>query len=147
MSGLTGEMVRPILPRSTFGTPLSSLIDVAAPLVGGRVEHVRIARVHGDLVDARVFADREHGVPCLPAVGCLVETAVAAGRPERPLRGDVDHVRVARIDQDTADVLGALEPHVLPRLAAVVRSVDAVAVGDAALAVELARADPDGRRV
>jgi hypothetical protein len=44
-------------------------------------------------------------------------------------------------------VLGLLETHVLPGLAAVRRLVDAVAVGDAALAVVLARADRDHQRV
>ena len=44
-------------------------------------------------------------------------------------------------------MLGVLEADVLPGLAAVDRPVDAVAVGDAALAVVLAGADPDRERV
>ena len=99
------------------------------------------------VADAGVLGDREHRRPGLAAVGRLVEAAVAAGRPERALRRDVDGVRVLRVDQDLADVLGALEADVLPALAAVLALVDAVAVADAALAVVLAGADPDDVRV
>src|SRR5207253_7121363 len=94
--------------------------------------------------DAGVFADVEDLLPELAAVGGLVEAAVATGRPERALRGDVDDIAVARIDDDLADVLGFGEADVLPRLAAVVGAVDAVAIADATLAVVLAAADPDG---
>src|SRR5262249_59115205 len=94
--------------------------------------------------DGGVVADIEDLLPELAAVGGLVETAVAAGRPERPLGGDIDNVAVARIDDDLADVLRPREADVLPRLAAIVGAVDAVAVADAALTIVLARADPDG---
>src|SRR5207244_9479469 len=96
---------------------------------------------------AGVVADRERLLPILTAVGALVEPAVAAGSPERPLGGHVDDVRVPRVDDDLADMLGLLEAHLLPAFAAVVRAVDAVAVADAALAVVLPGADPDNVRV
>src|SRR5262249_35931053 len=86
------------------------------------------------------------GEPFLPGAGAvngLVEAAVAAGRPQRALGGDVDDVGVARVDDDLGDVLGLLEADVLPALATVVGAVQPVAVADAALAVVLAGADPD----
>ena len=89
----------------------------------------------------------QHLLPGLAAVGGLVEAAVAAGAPQRSLGGDVDDVRVARIDDDLADVLGVLQADVLPADAAVARAVDAVAVADAALGVVLAGAHPHGERV
>ena len=89
----------------------------------------------------------EHARPGLPAVGRLVEAAVAAVAPERALRGHVDDARVARVDDDPADVLGVLEPDVLPGLAAVGRLVHAVAVAHAALRVVLAGAHPDRQRI
>src|SRR6185369_1983806 len=94
-----------------------------------------------------VLADLQHLLPGLAAVGRLVEAAVAPRAPQRPLRRHVDDVRVARVHDDLADVLARLEPDVLPRGAAVVGPVDAVAVGDTALAVVLTRADPDDERV
>src|ERR1019366_4511291 len=48
----------------------------------------------------------------------------------------------SRIDRDARDVLGLLQSHVLPRFAPVVGTVHAVAIGHAALAVVLSRADP-----
>src|SRR6185295_12882056 len=125
---------------AALGAAVDQGPDVAAPLVGGGVEHVGVARVHHHVGDAGVLADRQHLLPGLAAVGGLVEAAVAARRPQRALGRHVDGVRVAGIDEDLADVLGTLEPDVLPTLAAVDRLVDAVAVGDAALAVVLAAA-------
>src|ERR1700724_1369679 len=120
-------------PMSSFGRPL--------------VSFCRVARIHAQVGAPGVVADGEHPLPGLAAVGGLVDAAVAAGRPQRPLGGDVDDVGVARIDHDAGDVLRALEAEVLPVPAAVGRPVDAVAVGDAALAVVLAGADPDDQRV
>ncbi len=135
------------LVEARLGAAVDQREDVAPPLPRGGEQHVGIARVHDDVAHARVLADREHGRPGLAAVRRLVEAAVAAGRPERALRRDVDGVAVLRVDQDPADVLGALEPHVLPALAAVLALVDAVAVADAALRVVLAAAHPDDARV
>ena len=109
--------------------------------------HVRLAGLEHDVADAGVVADVEDARPGRAAVGRLVEAALAARGPQRPLRRDVDDVRVARIDEDLADVLGVLEPHVLPGLAGVGRLVDAVAEMRAALAGVLAGAEPDDVRV
>ncbi len=121
--------------------------DVPAPLVARRVHRVGIARVDPHLVDARVLGDVEDALPALAAVGRLVEAAVAAVGPERTLRGHEDLARVARVDDDPADVLRILQADVLPRLPAVVGPVDAVAVRHRALAVVLAAPDPDDERV
>ena len=153
---LLGQAARDLLPGlpavrrlvdARPGAAVDQGEDVAPALVGGGDQGVRVARVHDDVGDAGVLVDREHGVPGLPAVGRLVEAAVAAGRPERALRRDVDDVRVLRVDHDLPDVLGGLEAHVLPALAAVLALVDAVAVADAALRVVLAGAHPDDVRV
>src|SRR5262249_24583528 len=104
---------------------------------------IGIARVEDDVGDAGVGADVKHALPRLAAVGRLVQAAVAARPPERPLCRDVDGVGVAWVEEDLADVLGLFEAHLLPRFAGVVGAVDAVAETDAALAVVLAGADPD----
>src|SRR5262249_62116838 len=85
--------------------------------------------------------------PRLAAVGGLVESAIAPRSPERPLRRDVDRVRVPRINNDLADVLRVLQADVLPRPPAVDRLVHPVPVADAPLAVILTRPDPDDVRV
>ena len=56
--------------------------------------------------------------------------------------GHEDVIRVCRIDPDLTDVGGVFEPHVPPGLAAIRGLVDAIAVGDRALRVVLAGADP-----
>ena len=121
--------------------------DVATALIAGRDEHIGVARIEHDIGDAGVVVDLQNLVPRLAAVGRLVESAIAALLPERPLRRDVDRVRIARVDQDFADVFAGLEADIPPRLPAVGALVNAVAVADAALAVVLARADPEHTRV
>ena len=131
------------LVEGRLGTAADQRPDMAPALVRGGVDRVRVARVEQDVGDPGLLADREHPGPGLAEVDALVDAALAAAAPERTVGRHPDDPRVARIDQDAADVLGLLEPHALPRLAAVERAVEAVAVGDAALVVVLAGADPD----
>ena len=93
-----------------LGAAVDQRPHVPAALVGRRVQHVGVARVEVDLADARVRATVEHGVPGPAAVGGLVQAAVAARRPQRSLGRHVDHVGVARVDADHADVLGLPRP-------------------------------------
>src|SRR5205085_5057846 len=90
--------------------------------------------------DAGVLADVEDLVPGFAAVGRLVQAAVSAWSPQRPLRRHVNNVRIFRIDRDPPDVLGIFQANILPTLAAVIRTIQAAAVRDAALAVVLAGA-------
>ena len=55
--------------------------EMPAPLVGRGDDDVRVARIEHDVADAGVFRDLQHLFPRLAAVGRLVQTAVAAGRP------------------------------------------------------------------
>jgi hypothetical protein len=116
---------------------------VAAALVGRGVQGVGIAGIHPHLVGAGVVIHVQDALPGVTAVGGLVQAAVAAGAPEWALGRDVDHVGVARIDGDAADVLGFGQADVGPALTAVQALVDAVAKGHRALRVVLARTDPD----
>ena len=117
------------------------------PLIGGSQQPVRIRGIDGDIGHARVFADGQDVLPGLAAVGGLEDAPIAAGRPKRPLRCHVDHVRVARIDHDSGDVLGILQTQIAPASAAVVGAINSVAPVHAALAVVLAGPDPDGGRI
>ena len=116
--------------------------DMTAALVGRGIKHVGIAGIEMHLTDAGVLVDVENALPAFSSIGAFVKPPFPAIRPQRPLRGHVDHRRIARVDPDHADVFGGLQAHVLPGLAAVERAVDAVAVAHAALAVILPGADP-----
>jgi len=117
--------------------------DVTPPLVGRRVQDGGVAGVHDHVHDAGVLVDLQDQLPGLASVVGPVEPAVAPGTPEGAHGGHVDDIPVGRMYQDLADVHRLLQADVLPVLAAVSGAVDSVAVGDAALAVVLARADPD----
>src|SRR5262249_28971850 len=106
-----------------------------------------IARVEDDIGDAGVLAELQAPFPGLAAVGCLVEAAIAARRPERPLRGDIDHIGVVRIDKDLAGVFRLAQTHVLPRLPAVGALINTVTEANAAKRLVLAGAQPDNVRI
>src|SRR4026207_2273308 len=107
-------MPRPMRPISTVGSPLVSFVHFVppsidlysplsgpppppkrragrgAPLIRRHIDRVGLLRIHHHVGDAGVGADREHGLPVLAAVGCLVEAAVAGGRPPRAARREAD---------------------------------------------------------
>src|SRR5262249_11883764 len=82
--------------ESAFGAAVDQRPNVPAALVGGGEQHVGVARVEDDVGHAGVFADRQHLLPGLAAVGGLVQPAVTARPPQRTLDGHVDYVGVAR---------------------------------------------------
>ena len=67
---------------------------------------------------------------------------VAGSRPQVPQRGDVDDVRIRRINHDPSDVQRFLEAHVRPVPAAIHGLVDAVTSRIARAVVGLAGAHP-----
>src|SRR5947209_2330565 len=78
-------------------------------------------------VVAQVFAL----YPGHAAVYGLVEAALFVRSPEVAQGGDVDDVRILRMDGDGADVVRIGQAHVAPGFAGVGGLVDAVAPGDA----------------
>ena len=152
----SGQALRKLRPRSAgigglvdaaFRTAANQLTDGAAALIGRRVQHIGILRIEREIVGAGVGADRQARLPRLAAVRGLEHAALAARREQRPLRGHVDDVRVARIDQQAADVLRRREAGTLPGRARVRRFVDPVAEVGAALTGVLTGREPDDVRV
>ena len=90
-----------------------------------------------------MLADFQNKLPVFAAVGGFVKSSLTTRRPEGTLGSNVDDVRIAGIDEYPGYVLGALQTHILPALAAIDRLVNAVAETDAPLALVLAGADPD----
>ena len=131
------------LVQAALGPAVNQRPRVPPPLVGHGEHHVGIVRVDGHIADAGVLADLQHLAPGRPAVGGLVQAALASGRPQGAVGCDEDHLRVARIDDDAPNLLRSLQPEIPPRPAGIVTAVHAVAVPDAALVVGFARAHPD----
>src|SRR5688572_27993292 len=120
---------------------------MTAALIRCRVNDVGMARVQHDIADPRVFTDVEHAGPGAAAIPRTIQAAVSARRPERPLRGDIHDIGVARIDRDLADVLRLLQACPAPGFSAVFALVHTVAEPDAALRRVLTGAHPDHSRV
>src|SRR5258708_1940336 len=116
----------------------------ALPLVGGGQQDIGIARIQDDVATAGVVTDFDQACrPSLAAVGAHVQAALTAALPEGAGSGHVHHVGIARVYHDAGNVLGEFEAYVAEGAPAVFALIDAVAVGDTALVVVLARAHPD----
>src|SRR5690606_32209117 len=124
------------------------VVPLATRALPGRgVQHVRIARIHDEVVRARLLVDVQHLAPRAAAVRRLEDAAVRVARPLHARCRDPDDVGVRRMYEDTADRVRARESHVLPRLTTVRGLVDAGARVRAAEDVRLARAHPQDVRI
>ncbi len=129
--------------QSRLGAAVDQGPDMPPPLIGRGIKQVGIPRIEHDVGHAGVGADGQDGLPRLAAVGRLVEPSIAARHPERPLRSDIDDLRVTRVDHDPGDVLRGFQADPGKTRPAINRLVEPVAVPDAPLAVVFASADPD----
>ena len=122
------------------------IIGPAAELPHGRIELVRIHRIHLDVGGARRLIDIEKLFPGRAAVGGLVDAALLTVAPQGPQSRDIGDIRVGRMQGDTINAFGALKSHPGPGLAAVDGLVNAAADRGRVSGVSLAGADPDDIR-
>src|SRR5579859_632238 len=115
---------------------------MAAALVSSGIHHIGFYRINGYIYHAGVFADMKHVLPGFAAVVGLVDAAVASRPPKRTFSGDENNIAVTRVNCDAADMLGFLQAHVRPALAAILGAIDAIPITDATLAVALAASYP-----
>src|SRR5262249_15291051 len=92
------------LPDAAAGTAAVDAARRSPPLTHRRIDRLRIARRHREIVRAGFIVDEQHSLPRLAAVGGLVDSAIAAGPEERTRRRDEDVVVVRRVDEDAPDV-------------------------------------------
>ena len=114
----------------------------APPLLRSGIDHIGIARIHGHIVHSRIFADLQNFFPCFAAVNGFVKSSVAARPPDGTFGRHIYDVRIFGMDNDLADLTRRFQTHVFPRVAAVFRFVNAVAVTQRPLVVVFARTQP-----
>src|SRR5262249_61111016 len=102
------------LVQAALRSAVNQRPGVTSPLMRDREQHVGIVRIEGDVADAGVLADLQDLVPGRTAVGRLVYTPLSSLLPQRSVRGDEHHLRVARIDHDAANLLGRLQAEIPP---------------------------------
>src|SRR5262249_37241796 len=85
--------------------------------------------------------------PVGSAIRRLEETALRVRTVGVPECGDIDDVRVMRVDLDAPDLLRVAQAHELPGMAAVARAVHPVTLGDVRAHVGLAGSHEDHARV
>src|SRR6185436_8656292 len=94
------------------------------------VDDVRVSGLEREVDRAGARVRAEDLLPARAAIARAKDAALRVRGVRMPERGDVDDVRVARMDDDAADLLRVVEADVRPRLPAVARLVHAVALGD-----------------
>src|SRR3954466_1737324 len=99
-----------------------------ASLVSGGVHDIWIRGIDCDIIDTGVLADVDDFLPGLAGIGRLIKTAITTCGPQRTLSSDKHNVAVTRIDGDASDVLRVLQAKILPALAAIFRTINAVTV-------------------
>ena len=107
------------------------------------VQDACVGRIEREIDRAGGIVDEQHLRPALAPVA-RAEHAACGVRSERvPHGGDVDDVRVGRVDADHGNVARIVESEVAPRLAAVGRSPHPIAVCQVFPPIRLARAHVD----
>ena len=117
------------------------------PLVHGREQRHRIARIHGEVDRARVLVDVEDEFPRLTPVHRPVHAALGVGAPQATHGRHVGHVRIPGMDLDAGDVVRRLEPEVRPGPAGIRRPEHAHPPRRGLAVLRFARADPHDVRV
>lgn len=88
--------------------------------------------VHGEIDGANIRTTVQDEFSALTAVLSPVDTTLRVRAEAIPECRDVDELGVGRMDSDMTDVVGSRKTEMAPGLAAIVRLVDAVVVGDVA---------------
>ena len=115
----------------------------AHALPHGGVQHVRVLRVHREVVGARPRVDVEHLLPGPAPVDRLEHAAVLVVGPLAAAGRHVHDRRVGRVNDDAGDRVRRREAHVLPALPRVGGLVDPGPGVRAAEDVGFTRAEPD----
>ncbi len=107
------------------------------------IDDVAVVRVGGDVGAGGLLVEEEHALPRGAAICRLVDAALLARPPLAPEDAGVDDVGVPRVDHDTGDLVGLLEPDALPVIAPVDRLVHPVADRGVVARIPLTRTDVD----
>ena len=134
-------------PKSGTGATAIEAPRSSAPLIRRRVKRLVVRRIHDQIGEARVFVDELDVVPGLAAVGGFEDAAFFVWAKQMAQHGDIDYVRIFRIDNDPRDGLRIGETHPGKGRAGVRRFVNPIAKARALAVVGLAGADPDDVRI
>jgi hypothetical protein len=130
------------LVQSAAGAAADEPPRAPTTLIRGREQRAAVG-VHRYVHHTGIAVDEEDLLPRATAVASAEEAALVVGTPEMSKSGDEHDIRIARVDDDTPDMMRVAQPHVRPCLAAIERAVDAVAPRRALPVVRLARPHPD----
>src|SRR6185369_10627561 len=130
-----GALPRAVLPWALTRGPQVSVNDF------------RVLRIESERDRAGVLVFVENFLPRLAAIRRSKHAALFVRAVRMSQSSDVDEIRIARIDEDRADLLCGAQSEMSPRLAAVGRFVHTVAGGEIRPLQSFTTADVDRVRV
>src|SRR5713226_576478 len=135
-SAVVVRTVEAVLVAATVERPRSA---VAFPHC--REEDVGILRIENDVDAAGAVIEVENFLPGFTAVTRAEDAALIVFAVGMAEGGDKSDIGIRRMDDHLADVARVFQTDVVPGLAAIVRTIDAVAEGDVAAYAGFARTD------
>src|SRR2546422_10960557 len=102
-------------------------------------QDMRILRIENNVDSAGAVIEIENFFPRFAAIARAEDAALRVGAVGMAEGSDEGDIRIRGMDDDGADVAGVLQADVVPSLAAVVRTIDAIAEGDVAADASFAR--------
>ena len=120
------------LVKSATGTTAGEAPWRARTLPESGEEHIGIVRIEGQVNGASLVILEQNLLPGLAAIAGAEDAAVRIGAISMAERGNIDKIRIARMNQNSGDVLRVVQANVGPGFAAVSRFVYAIAIRDVA---------------
>ena len=135
------------LVDSAAGTGDDIIPSLPVALPGNGIQGLVVGGVDGDFHHADLLGDVEDLLPCLATVTGLEDAALLVVGVLVAEGSDIHDVIILRVDEDAADVVSVVEPHVLPCAPRVGRLEYTRPGNRTARHVRLAGTDPDQVRI
>ena len=87
---------------------------MTAAFIGRCIDDIGVFRVKFDIGNTGILINLENKCPVDTAIRRFVQTTVTAWGPQGAFCSNVDHIAVARIDHDFANMLGLFQTHIGP---------------------------------
>ena len=107
------------------------------------VHLTRVFGIHGEIDRPGVFIDIQNTLPDLAPIGGAIDAPLFIGTEDMAEGGDIDEIRILRMNQHLADLAAVLEADVLPGLSGIDGLVDSIAMREVAARAAFAHAGVD----
>ena len=116
---------------------------MTAALIGRCIDDIGVFRIKFDIGNTGVLINFENKCPVGTAIGRFVQTTVTACSPQGTFCCNVNHIAVARINYDFANMLGFFQTHIGPVFSGIGAFINTVTPADMTAADIFPGSHPD----